>query len=127
MTLPYQPDPKSNSAATTTFARNYTEIGMIINPFTKEIRVLTDQDKQFQKQKRDEYIKLNEPEKRVDEDSSILATKAEQADLEDCRDQILSLPNHEEVQDDRVKKMHLLQMKIANMKITHSLNSTPAS
>ena len=33
---------------------------MIVNPFTMEFRVLTDKDREFQRKKRDEMMKLNE-------------------------------------------------------------------
>ena len=60
----YQPPSKPilppNFATKMSFSRDFPKTGMIVNPFTMEFRVLTDKDREFQRKKHDEMMKLME-------------------------------------------------------------------
>ena len=42
-------EPRFNSTAKTTISRDNKQFGMVINPFTKEMQILSEEDRLFQK------------------------------------------------------------------------------
>ena len=104
---------------------------MIINPFTKEIRVLTDEDRQFQRKKHAERIELieliNQEKKAIEEskESKEVVKNVNPKDLKVVND--ADVVNYEDTKDDFEEKMQLLQTQISNIMITHNLNPSPAS
>ena len=104
---------------------------MIINPFTKEIRVLTDEDRLFQRKKNAERIELmeliNQEKNTIEEskESEETVKNENQKDVNEVND--ADVVNYEDTKDDLEQKMLLLQTQISKIMITHNLNPSPAS